>query len=105
VASSADSLTHHIFRMAGRVYTRADQFPVPESRVQQRLQRQPIIADSQDLAVLQRAVRTAERALSDLVNAILERAGAGIGLGSYPLTVAMASPFTQPVNPVHSPLP
>ncbi|MFL6163565.1 MAG: hypothetical protein ACJ74U_15240 [Jatrophihabitantaceae bacterium] len=105
VANSADSLARHTLRMAGRVYTRADQFPVPESRVQQHLQRQPIIADSQDLAVLRCAVRAAEGATADLINPTVERAGMEIGLGPYPLTVAMAPPFTQPAHPIHSPLP
>lgn len=60
VANSADRLTHHVRRMAGRAYARADRFPVLESRVHQHLRQEPFIANIDDLQVVHNALRTAE---------------------------------------------
>jgi hypothetical protein len=60
MANSAESLTYHVRRMAGRVYARADRFPTLESRVQQHLHREPFIANIDALEILQAAVGSAE---------------------------------------------
>ncbi len=103
VAHSADSLTHHVRRMAGRIYTRADLFPARESRIQQHLQRQTVIADAQDLHILQQALRRAEHATTDLAHSTLQDSGPHLGHPPYPLTDPRTAPPIQPSPHLHTP--
>ena len=91
-ANSADSLTHHVHRMAGRVYARADQYPVAESRVDQHLHRRPFIAGTHDLAILERALQTAERSTTGLAHLLTDPAGINLPIEPYPLTGPQQSP-------------
>ncbi len=85
-ANSADSLTYHVHRMAGRVYARADQYPTSESRIEQRLLRQPFIADINDLVVLMRALQTAERSTTVLAYMLADPIEVNLRIEPYPLT-------------------
>ncbi len=91
-ANSADNLTHHIRRMAGRVYAYADRFPVPESRVEQQLRREPFIADANDLAILQQALRAAERSITELAYQLTDPVGINLRIEPYPLTNPLMHP-------------
>ena len=86
-AGGAAGLLRHTERMAGRVYARADQFPVRESRVSEHLRRQAFILNHDDLRVLVDALRAAETATTAMTAA----ADTG-GLGEYPVTVPIEPP-------------
>lgn len=81
VANSADSLVHHIPHLSGQVYARADQFPTLEARASQQLRHEPFIANVEDLAILQAALRVAERTTLRLA----ECEGSNLALAPYPL--------------------
>jgi hypothetical protein len=98
-ANSADSLTHHTYRMAGRVYARADRFPVTESRVQQHLGREPFIADINDLAILRDALRAAEQSTSELAYTLADPVGVNLRIEPYPLTNPLVHLSTVPAQP------
>jgi hypothetical protein len=93
-ANSADSLTHHIRRMAGRVYAYADRFPVPESRVAQHLRRKPFIADTNDLAIVRQALHAAERTTTELAYQLTDPIGINLRTEPYPLTNPVTHPST-----------
>jgi hypothetical protein len=98
-ANSADNLTHHIYRMAGRVYARADHFPVTESRVEQHLRREPFIADINDLAILREALQAAERSTTELACALIDPLGVNLRIEPYPLTNPLMHLSTTPGQP------
>lgn len=98
-ANSADSLTHHTRRMAGRVYARADHFPITESRVQQHLRAEPFIADSNDLAILRDALCAAERSTTQLAHTLTDPIGINLRIEPYPLTNPQLHPATTPTQP------
>jgi hypothetical protein len=93
-ANSADSLSHHVRRMAGRVYARADRFPVTDSRVQQHLRGEPFVADINDLVVLRDALRAAERSTTELAYALADPLGINLRIEPYPLTNPVTHPST-----------
>ncbi|HST81407.1 MAG TPA: hypothetical protein VLL08_06685 [Kineosporiaceae bacterium] len=108
VANSADSLTFHVPRMAGRVYARADQYPVPEARVEQHLHRQSFIADITDLAILKYTLRTAERSTATLADLLTDPTGMDPRTAPYPLTDALPPPplaAMTPSTPAPAPTP
>lgn len=96
-ANSADSLTHHIHRMPGRVYTRADQYPVPQSRVEQHLRRRTFVARTNDLAVLKHALQRAEHSTTALAHLHMDPIDSGL--------CTEPSPPTGPLQPPAPSLP
>ena len=88
-ASSAASLAVHAYRMAGRVYARADRLPQADSRVTERLRHQPIVLDYHDLQVLADTLRTAEAASTALIQPSL---APDLGIGAYPIINAEPLP-------------
>jgi hypothetical protein len=82
VVGSAGHLTAHAYRMAGRVYARADHLPPNDSRVTQRLRRQPIVLNANDLQPLADTLTAAEAASTALTQ---PSPTPNPGIGDYPI--------------------